>query len=76
MGIPKAITGGELSVAGTEVPETRTYDILPADAGRLKVSISTGGGYWTFTFVKETGRSESQIASPDNNGLVVNNVFQ
>ena len=76
LGIPKAITGGELSVAGTEVPDTRTYDILPADAGRLKVSISTGGGYWTFTFVKETGRSEPQTASLDNNGLVVNNVFQ
>ena len=48
LGIAKAITGGELSNAGTAVPDSRTYDLLPADAGRLKVSISTGGGYWTF----------------------------
>ena len=29
LGIPKAITGGELSVAGTEVPESRTYEVVP-----------------------------------------------
>ena len=54
LGIAKAITGGELSVEGTAVPESRTYDVHPTDDGSLKLSISTGGGYWTFTFVKET----------------------
>ena len=54
LGIAKAITGGELSVEGTAVPESRTFDVHPTDDGSLKLSISTGGGYWTFTFVKET----------------------
>ena len=51
LGIAKAITGGELSVEGTAVPESRTFDVHPTDDGSLKLSISTGGGYWTFLFV-------------------------
>ena len=54
LGIAKAITDGELSVEGTAVPESRTYDVHPTDDGSLKLSISTGSGYWTFTLVKES----------------------
>ena len=50
MGIAKAITDGELA-AGSEVPASRTYTIHPTEDGHLKLSISTGGGYWTFLFV-------------------------
>ena len=71
LGIAKAITGGELSNAGTAVPDSRTYDILPAGPGMLKVAISTGGGYWTFTFVKDMGREIFSQNNTDNNPDVV-----
>ena len=71
LGIAKAITGGELSNAGTAVPDSRTYDILPAGPGMLKVAISTGGGYWTFTFVRDMGREMVAQNNTDNNSDVV-----
>ena len=52
LGISKAITGGELSAdPAPDVPESRTYTIHPSEDGHLKLSISTGGGYWTFLLV-------------------------
>ena len=50
--MPKAITGNELSNDGVEVPESRTYTVHPTDDGSLKLSISTGGGFWTFTLIE------------------------
>ena len=52
IGLPKAITGNELSNDGVEVPESRTYTVHPTDDGSLKLSISTGGGFWTFTLIE------------------------
>ena len=51
LGLPKAITGNELHNDGVEVPESRTYTVHPSDNGSLKLSISTGGGFWTFMLV-------------------------
>ena len=52
LGIAKAITGGELSNEGTELPASRTYDLYPAhEPNMMNLVISTGGGYWTFKMV-------------------------
>ena len=52
LGIAKAITGGELSNDGTEIPASRTYDLYPAyEPNMMNLVISTGGGYWTFKMV-------------------------
>ena len=51
--LAKAITGGELSNDGTEVPSSRTYDIHSFDENSLVLSISTGGGYWTFSMLRD-----------------------
>ena len=62
LGISKAITGGELSAdPAPDVPESRTYDILPTDDGSIKLAISSGGGYWTFTLEKQTTRQQLTI---------------
>ena len=51
--LAKAITGGELSNEGTEVPNSRTYDVLAFDGDHLSLAISTGGGYWTFEMMRD-----------------------
>ena len=67
LGISKAITGGELSAdPAPDVPESRTYDILPTDDGIIKLAISTGGGYWTFTLEKQTTRQQLTINEDDS----------
>ena len=53
LGLAKAITGGELSVSGTEVPTSRTYTVHSFDGDNLKLVISTGGGYWTFEMMRD-----------------------
>ena len=53
LGLAKAITGGELSVSGTEVPTSRTYTVHSFDGDNLKLVISTGGGYWTFEMIRD-----------------------
>ena len=61
LGLPKAITGGEMTTCGCEVPETRTYNVLSAENGIMIVYISTGGGYWTFTFAQEGVELETNV---------------
>ena len=51
LGIPKAITGGELSTPG-DAPESITYEITLSDNDMtMTLVISTGGGYWTFKLI-------------------------
>ena len=52
LGLAKAFTGGELS-ADTEVPASRTYDIYQSDQNSFVVVISTGGGFWTFSMIRD-----------------------
>ena len=51
LGIPKAITGGELSDPA-DAPESITYETTLSDNDMtMTLVISTGGGYWTFKLV-------------------------
>ena len=61
LGLAKAITDGEMTTCGCEVPETRTYNVLSAENGIMVVYISTGGGYWTFTFAQEGVELETNV---------------
>ena len=52
LGIPKAITGGELSDPA-DAPASVTYNItMSDDLQEMTLVISTGGGYWTFALVR------------------------
>ena len=68
LGISKAITGGELSAdPAPDVPESRTYTIHPSEDGHLKLSISTGGGYWTcLLYTSPSPRDKRQSRMPSS----------
>ena len=44
LGFAKAITDGEMSTCGCEVPDTRTYNVLSIENGIMVVYISIGSG--------------------------------
>ena len=75
LGIPKAITGAELSTCECEVPESRTYEIISSSDGTMKIAISSGGGYWTFNFVPVTTSNREVVMNDDQNKYDENFVF-
>jgi hypothetical protein len=52
LGLPKVFTGGELGDPA-DAPESIAYNVVELIGDSMTVRISTGGGWWEFTFARE-----------------------